>query len=71
MPWRRASSTNFSALSLPSVSQQSSASGVLVGVTMPIYDGGLRLARLKSAESVASASEATFKTQEDAARRSW
>lgn len=62
-------STSFGAMSLPSISQQSSASGVLVGVTMPIYDGGLRLARLKSAESVAAASETTFrKTQDDAAR---
>ena len=62
-------STSFGAMSLPTISQQSSASGVVVGVTMPIYDGGLRLARLKGAESIAAASEATFhKTQEDAAR---
>lgn len=62
-------STNFGAMSLPTISQQSSASGVLVGVTMPIYDGGLRAAQLKNAETLVSASEATYHKVQDAAAR--
>lgn len=62
-------STNFGALSLPSISQQSSASGVLVGVTMPIYDGGLRAAQLKNAETLASASASTYQQVQQAAAR--
>lgn len=61
--------TSFSATGLPTIGQQASATGVLVGVTMPLYDGGLRAAQLKNAESLAAASEATFqKTRDDAAR---
>ncbi|MFG1419221.1 TolC family protein [Xanthobacter sp. V0B-10] len=61
--------TSLSATGLPTIGQQSSASGVMVGATMPIYDGGLRAAQLKNAESLADATEATFQKAKDAAAR--
>ncbi len=61
--------TNLSATGLPTIGQQSSASGVMVGATMPIYDGGLRAAQLKNAESLSAASAATFQQVRDAAAR--
>ncbi|MCK0209560.1 TolC family protein [Starkeya koreensis] len=64
-----AGDASFSATGLPTIGQQASATGVLVGVTMPLYDGGLRAAQLKNAESLAAATQATFqKTRDDAAR---
>lgn len=60
---------SFSATGLPTIGQQASATGVLLGVTMPLYDGGLRAAQLKNAESLAAASEATFEKTRDAAAR--
>jgi outer membrane protein TolC len=64
-----AGNTNLSASGLPTIGQQSSASGVVVGATMPIYDGGLRAAQLKTAESLAAVTEATFDKTRDAAAR--
>ncbi len=61
--------TNLSATGLPTIGQQSAASGVMVGATMPLYDGGLRAARLKAAESVVEVSQATFQKTRDAAAR--
>ncbi|MFC6492892.1 TolC family protein [Ancylobacter dichloromethanicus] len=60
---------SFSATGLPTIGQQASATGVLLGVTVPLYDGGLRAAQLKNAESLAAASEATFETTRDTAAR--
>jgi len=54
---------------LPTIGQQASGTGVLVGATMPIYDGGLRAANVKLAESRVSEARAAFgKTQETAVR---
>lgn len=65
-----AAGTNLSAPpGLPTIGQQSSASGVVLGATMPIYDGGLRAAQLKTAESLAAVTEATFDKTRDAAAR--
>jgi len=61
--------TGLSATGLPTIGQQSSASGFMVGATLPLYDGGLRAARLKTAESVAEVSDATFQKTRDAAAR--
>ncbi|MFS8038333.1 TolC family protein [Xanthobacter sp. AM11] len=61
--------SNLSASGLPTIGQQSSASGVVVGATVPLYDGGLRAAQLKTAESLAAATEATFDKTRDAAAR--
>lgn len=60
---------SFSATGLPTIGQQASTTGVLLGVTMPLYDGGLRAAQLKKAEALASTSEATFEATRDAAAR--
>lgn len=64
-----AGTTNLSATGLPTIGQQSSTTGVLVGATMPIFDGGLRRSQLENAKSLAAASEASFeRTKADAAR---
>lgn len=61
--------SSLSASNLPNIAQISSASGVVVGASMPIFDGGLRAAQLRNAESLAAASEETFKrVRDDAAR---
>ncbi len=60
---------SFSATGLPTIGQQASATGVLLGVTVPLYDGGLRAAQLKKAQSLAATSEATFEATRDAAAR--
>ena len=59
----------FDVQGLPSVGSQTSSSNILVGVSVPLYDGGIRAARVKEAESRASvASEAFRKTQDIAVR---
>jgi len=62
-------SNGLSATGLPTIGQQASASGVMVGLTFPLFDGGLREARLKGAQSAAATSEATFRATRDAAAR--
>ncbi|MFD1200084.1 TolC family protein [Brucella gallinifaecis] len=60
-------SNRFDAGSLPSIGNQSSGAGILVGATMPLYDSGLRAAQLKNAESTHNAATETFrKVQLDA-----
>ncbi len=44
-------SGNFDVSGLPSIGQQGSGTGLLVGVTVPLYDSGLRAAQVKEAES--------------------
>lgn len=61
--------SNLSASGLPTIGQQSSTTGVLVGATVPLFDGGLRDAQLKNAQSVAAASSVTFQKTRDAAAR--
>lgn len=51
---------SFNAGGLPTIGQQASGSGVLVGATVPIYDGGLRAAQLKQAEARADAAQNAF-----------
>jgi len=60
---------DLSASGLPTIGQQASATGVVVGATMPLFDGGLRKAQLESAKSLAAASAATFQKTRDAAAR--
>ena len=60
---------DLSASGLPTIGQQASATGVVVGATMPIFDGGFRKAQLESAKSLAAASAATFQKTRDAAAR--
>lgn len=56
----------FDVQGLPSMGPQtSSSSSILLGVSVPLYDGGIRAARVKEAESRAAvASEGFKKTQE-------
>ena len=61
--------TNLSASGLPTIGQQASASGVMIGATLPLFDGGLRQAQLANAQSLAAASAATFEKTRDAAAR--
>lgn len=55
------SSNSFNAGSLPSIGNQSSGAGILVGATVPIFDGGLRAAQLRNAQSTQSAATETFR----------
>ncbi|MDH7793164.1 TolC family protein [Ochrobactrum sp. AN78] len=55
------SSNRFDAGSLPSIGNQASGAGILVGATMPLYDGGLRAAQLKQAQSTQNAAGETFR----------
>lgn len=41
---------NFDVRGLPGLNQTATSSGVLLGITMPLFDGGLRRARLRDAE---------------------
>ncbi|MDF2809411.1 MAG: TolC family protein [Microvirga sp.] len=52
---------NFDANGLPTIGQQATGSGVLIGATMPLYDAGLRAAQLKQAQSRVAAAESTFR----------
>lgn len=59
----------FDMQGLPPIGQQTSSSSILLGVTVPLYDGGIRAARVKEAESRAAVANETFqKTQEAAVR---
>lgn len=62
-------SNSLSTTGLPSIGQQGSTTGFLVGATMPLYDGGLRAAQLQKAESLADSSDAIFnRVRADAVR---
>ncbi len=60
-------SSRFDVGRLPSLEQQQSGSGVVVGLTMPLFDGGLRDARLKEAESRAAVAQDEFQHTQTAA----
>lgn len=55
------SSNSFNAGSLPSIGNQTSGAGILVGATVPLFDGGFRAAQLKNAQSTQSAATETFR----------
>jgi outer membrane protein TolC len=54
-------SNSFNAGSLPSIGNQSSGAGILIGATVPIFDGGVRAAQLKNAQSTQNAATETFR----------
>ena len=60
---------NFAVSGLPGVGQQSTSAGVLVGMAIPIYSGGLRKAQLEQAKSLSKTAEETFAQTQDAAAR--
>lgn len=53
-------SGDFDVSGLPSIGQQGSGTGLLLVVTVPLYDSGLREARVKDAESRAEMAEVEF-----------
>lgn len=61
--------SNLTTAGLPTIGQQGSATGFLIGATVPLYDGGLRAAQLRKAEALAESSETTFdRVRSDAVR---
>lgn len=52
---------SFNAGSLPDIGSQSSRAGMLVVASVPLFDGGLRLAQLKNAQSASNAASETFR----------
>jgi len=63
------SHTNFAANGLPSLHQQTGSSSVLLGLTIPIFDGGLRSARLKDAQIQADKATDTLRQLQQSAMR--
>lgn len=61
--------TNFDVRGLPSLQQQTSSSNVILGVTIPIFDGGLRSARLHDARIQADKASDVFQQSQQAAMR--
>lgn len=59
----------FDIQGLPAIGQQTSSSSILLGVTLPLYDGGMRAIRVKEAESRAASAHETFKKTRDTAAR--
>ncbi|WP_337137155.1 TolC family protein, partial [Morganella morganii] len=59
----------FDIQGLPSIGQQTSASNILIGVTVPLYDGGMRDVRVQEARSRSDSAEDVFKKTRDAAAR--
>lgn len=57
----------FNVGNLPNIGTQSSQKGIYLAATMPIFDGGLRAAQLKNAESVVGAASETFRQVQIAA----
>lgn len=51
---------NLDVRGIPGVNQQAGSTGVLVGVSLPLYDGGLRSSRVQDAQARVTASEATL-----------
>lgn len=60
-------SDNFDVSGLPTIGQQGSGTGVLVGMSVPLYEGGLRDAELRRARSRAGAAQDEFQRVQTAA----
>ena len=60
-------SGDFDVSGLPTIGQQGSGNGLLLGVSVPLYDAGLREARVKGAESRAAMAEDEFHRVQTAA----
>lgn len=59
----------FDVVGLPGLSQTATSRGVLVGVTLPLFDGGLRSARVQEAKMRAENAQTTLANQQKAAVR--
>ena len=60
-------SGDFDVSGLPSIGQQGSGTGLLIGVTVPLYDAGLRDAQVRDAESRAKMAADEFQRVQTAA----
>jgi len=61
--------TSFDIQGLPTIGPQTSSSNILLGISLPLYDGGMRAIRVQEAQSRAASAHETFKkTREMAAR---
>jgi outer membrane protein len=60
---------NFEVGSLPSLNQQATTSGVLLGVTIPLYDGGLRSTQRQKAKIHREEAEETLRSLQNTAIR--
>ncbi len=60
---------HFNADGLPAVGAQSSSSNILLGISVPLYDGGIRTARVQEAQSRAAAASDAFKKNQEIAVR--
>lgn len=58
---------SFNVNGLPNIGQQANGTGVLLGATVPLYDGGLRAAQLRTAQSRAAVAAETFEQTQTAA----
>ncbi|MBK1643881.1 hypothetical protein CKO25_04225 [Thiocapsa imhoffii] len=58
---------NFDVNGLPTIGQQGSGTGLLVGVSVPLYDAGLRAAQVRQAESQAEMAVDAFRQVQTAA----
>lgn len=56
--------TSFDVVGLPGLSQTSTSHGVLLGVTLPIFDGGLRRARVQEARLRADDAKTLLENQQ-------
>ncbi|WP_174509247.1 TolC family protein [Klebsiella oxytoca] len=59
----------FDVQGLPAIGSQTSSSNILIGISVPIYDGGVRTARVQEAQSRATAAGETLKKTQDLAVR--
>lgn len=59
----------FDVVGLPGLSQASTSRGVLVGVSLPLFDGGLRSARVQEARMRAENAQSSLETQQKNAVR--
>ncbi|MCF3936673.1 TolC family protein [Acuticoccus sp. M5D2P5] len=60
---------SFSAGGLPGIGQEATTAGVLVGVTIPIYSGGIRAAQLEQARTLSRSAATTYQQTQDTAVR--
>ncbi len=58
---------SFNVNGLPNIGQQANGTGVLLGATVPLYDGGLRAAQLRTVQSRAAVAADTFEQTQTAA----
>ncbi|NLA52080.1 MAG: TolC family protein [Alcaligenaceae bacterium] len=63
------SRNNFDLRGLPSLNQRTGSSSVILGVTIPIFDGGIRLARLQDAHFQAENASERLRQSQQAAMR--